>query len=67
MNQDAMPFDQWLRNNKDLSEKEFEFLAFEIECIECDGTGHVVVQDMDDPAFLRHMRSLYDEQKRRDA
>ena len=67
MKQDAIPFEQWLRNNEDLVEKEFEFLGGEIECAECDGTGHVEIQDKDDPAFLSLMRSIYDEQRRRDA
>lgn len=62
-----LTFEEWLAENSDMADEEFEGFAGVIECTECDGTGTIEVNEQDDYAFRHHMESLYNERKRDDA
>lgn len=61
-----LSFEDWLKENEELADQEFETLDGCKDCPDCDGTGKIYFGDKDEYEFKQHMRELYDEQIKAD-
>ena len=62
-----LSFDEWLKDNEAYVEQHFQDMYNQIECDQCAGTGIMEIEGKEDYEFRKHMREIFEEQKRLDA